>query len=247
MLTNTRSTSTSLDLRNNRLYIAWVAHFAGISKNAEGANDSDKTVIRILSVIIRDSQESCDLLQGPSMSQQTDSEELRDEEAEGYPMERRETDMSALQTPLLPSEETDNNPLDTTTSSFLRIEESSNTAKQCCGRVVLGTLYVGISIYMSIRLIARNVLSGGGLCHEASLCALFVSGTLMAAFLGLQGFYILCVRKYRSITIFLAPLAILLVYLMLAFAYLALRNYIKYGRNQDRNDDDARDDDDGIS
>lgn len=181
------------------------------------------------------------------MSQQTDSEELRDEEAEGYPMERRETDMSALQTPLLPSEETDNNPLDTTTSSFLRIEESSNTAKQCCGRVVLGTLYVGISIYMSIRLIARNVLSGGGLCHEASLCALFVSGTLMAAFLGLQGFYILCVRKYRSITIFLAPLAILLVYLMLAFAYLALRNYIKYGRNQDRNDDDARDDDDGIS
>lgn len=180
------------------------------------------------------------------MARQREFEESRDEEAQQLPVEEEsETNLSALQAPLLSSEERSSNPLDATSSSFLDIEENPNTAKQFCGRFVLGTLYVGISIVMSIHLIARNVLSGGGLCHESSLCALFVSGTVMSAFLGLQGLHILCVRKYRSIAVFLAPLAILILYGVLGYAYLALRNYIKYGGNQ-ADDDDVGNDDDGV-
>lgn len=93
-------------------------------------------------------------------------------------------------------------------------------------------------------MIMGNVLdsssgTGRGICHESSICILFVSWGMMCVFLGLNGLYVLCCKRRRSITNFLAPLAILIVYLLVAYAYMAIRNQIKYGGHGDEDDDDG--------
>jgi len=180
-----------------------------------------------------------------------------------------ETGLSELQTPLLltstssvTEQENENNnavdvdvdvdvdadaDADADAANSWQLEQDPNTTKQMCGRFVLGLFYFGICVYMVLLMIMGNVMSmstegrGGGLCHEVSLCALFVSWGIMATFLGFQGLNILCYKRWRSIGIFLTPLALLILYLIMAYFYLAIRNHIKYG-NSDNADDDIDDD-----
>mmetsp|Transcript_18005 Transcript_18005/g.49006 ORF Transcript_18005/g.49006 Transcript_18005/m.49006 type:complete len:194 (+) Transcript_18005:72-653(+) len=157
--------------------------------------------------------------------------------------------LSELEAPLLPrsqAEETGDQSLENNADDEEGLEDP-HTTKQCCGRLVLGLLYVGISVYMVLLLLTGNVMgiSFGppkDLFRDASLSLLFVSWGCMAIFVGINGLAILCVKKYRAITAFLAPLTLLIIYLVMSWFYLWVRNRIKYGGSSDGDDDDVTDD-----
>ena len=172
-----------------------------------------------------------------------------------------------------PNQVTRNNPENGHTTSVADHELERDTAT-CflCARFTLGLLYWAISAYMVFLLVVGQGLdnsfgTGRGLCHAPSLCLFVLSWAAMAAYLGVEGTLVFCFggtnqqlgyRQRRSILKALRPtlpLAIFIVYLLVAYLYLDIRNHIVYDgkKGDDKNDDDAMppanewDDDDSYS
>ena len=114
-----------------------------------------------------------------------------------------------------------------------------------CARLTLGVLYLAIFTGMLFFLLIGRGLDqsfgpGKGLCHEESLCIFFVSWAIMACYMGFEGLSILCFagnelhlgyRPQSSILKALrptVPLAVLILYGLLAFCYLDIRNHLVY-------------------
>ncbi|KAL7559954.1 hypothetical protein ACA910_008275 [Epithemia clementina (nom. ined.)] len=127
-----------------------------------------------------------------------------------------------------------------------------------CARLTLGLLYLFLCGYMVVLLlVGRGMMNPSGrhgLCCEPSLCVFFISWAVMSGYMGLEGLSILCCggnnrrlghRQQASILKALrpvVPLAVLILYGLVAYIYLDIRNHIMYGDDDDDDDDDGNDD-----